>query len=418
LVYPVRAGYEPWPVSVEVSQDTVSPHFPESIQFDFKVKFSGDAPRFNKVELSYQLIGEVATKVRPINFSRDIGQEISASFQADTQKDYIPPGTRLNYFWTLYDETGKVYNTAAKEFTYLDTRFKFQELKSGIVTVRWYQGDANFGQTILNKASATIEKLNKLYSLTPKNPINITVYPDSRTLFTALPPNTAEWVGGQATPTLGTILLSLAPDNQAEIGRSVPHEISHQVVYQATRNPYNMLPTWLDEGLAVQSQDQVEGFLLEAFERAIDKHTLYPLRTLNSSFPTDTQQSYLAYAESVKVVQYILDKYGQAAMGKLLDAFREGVTYDEAFQRGLGINLDDLDQKWKQSIGYSVLALSPTSAAPSPTFTSLPVSPSVAAGSSVHASPEKLSWLAVAGTLLLIGGGCGLTIFFLRRSRY
>lgn len=364
------------PPTVQVSQNSASPNFPDNIGFDFKAKVASGSPTFKKLEFSFRLVGDVATSVRLINFERGTGQEISANTSIDTQKDYIPPGSRLSYFWTLYDEAGTAYATRTQELIYNDARFKFRELKSGIVTVRWYQGDDNFGKATLNKALATIDKLGKLYKLEPKNPINITIYPDSRTMFTALPPNTAEWVGGQAFPSLGTIVLSIAPGNLTEIGRSVPHEVSHQVIYQATVNPYNGPPRWLDEGLAVSNQDQVEGILQETFERGVDKRTLYPLRVLNGSFPADGQESYLAYGQSVKVVQYILSKYGQDAMTKILSAFREGVTYDDAIRRGIGIGLDDLDREWKQSINYPVPALvAATPATPTIGFTPIPITP-------------------------------------------
>lgn len=442
------AAEEEWPASVQVSQNSATSNFPNNIKFEFRAKANNGSPNFKKAELSFRLVGEVATSVRLVSLGS--GPEISVSYQQDTQKDYIPPGTRLTYFWTLYDEADKAYRTPPLEWTYLDNRFKFKELKSGVVSVRWYQGDDSFGQAILSKATATIEKLGKLYQIEPKNPINITVYPDSRTLFTALPPNTAEWVGGQATPTLGTIVLAIAPGNLTEVGRSVPHEVSHQVVYQATLNPYNVPPTWLDEGLAVASQDQVEGFLIETFERAVDKHTLFPLRVLNGSFPADSQESYLAYAESVKVVQYIQSKYGQAALAKMLAAFKEGVSYDEAVRRGLGIGLDDLDREWKQSIGYPLspeaTAIPTTTPAPlaalapatDPTLTPAPTAVAIAPQPQVENSPtpavvasvvtpapvnsssnslDKFFWPLLAGAGLLICGGLGIILAFWMKQK-
>ncbi len=438
---------EPLPASVQVSQNTATPHFPENIQFDFKAKLTNAAFNLKKAELSYRLVGDIDTSVRPANFNLSSSRELSASFQVDTRKDYFPPGARLTYYWTLYDTAGTGYSSPTQELTYHDNRFSFRELKSGLVTVRWYQGDANFGQAALNKATSTIEKLSKLYKLEPKTPIILTIYPDSRTMFTALPPNTAEWVGGQATPSLGTIVLSIAPGNLLELGRSIPHEISHQVVYQATLNPYNVPPTWLDEGLAVSNQEQIEAVLLEALARGIDKRNLFSLRALNGSFPADSQESYLAYAQSLKTVQYILSKYGQEALAKILAAFRDGVTYDEAVRRGLGISLDDLDREWKQSIGYLVSApvLAPAATVTSvsatgsvsatvsvqPTAACLASDPRCASGGQANLLPstaptlanqttsnsQQNFWLPIIGGIGLVGVGLSLSLFAVRRKK-
>ncbi|HEX2909738.1 MAG TPA: peptidase MA family metallohydrolase [Chloroflexia bacterium] len=340
------------PPGVQVALNTAVPNFPDNITFQFKATLTSEIPVLSQVDLAYRVNGEVATNVHRQKLENSSSPE--AKYVVDTQKEYIPPGASISYYWRLTDSQGNIYETPHQIFAYQDNRFNFKELKKGLLTVRWYQGDANFGQTALNKAQATVDRLSGLYKVQPDKPINITIYPDSRAMFTALPPNTQEWVGGQAIPELGTIVLAVAPGDLKELGRSIPHEVSHQVVYQATRNPYNVPPKWLDEGLAVNNQDQVDGFLQEAFERGRDKRTLFPLRVLNGSFPADTQQSYLAYGQSVQLVRYILKTYGDSAIEKMLAAFKTGMSYDEVVETGLGISLDQLDWEWKKSISYPV----------------------------------------------------------------
>ena len=57
------------------------------------------------------------------------------------------------------------------------------------------------------------------------------------------------------TPALHVIMAVLPPGNYDEVGRVVPHEISHQVLHQATDNPFSRPPQWLNEGLAVYWQE-------------------------------------------------------------------------------------------------------------------------------------------------------------------
>jgi hypothetical protein len=297
----------------------------------------------------------VATSVRPADVTKN-SDGIGAKATIDTKRNYIPPGTHISYYWEFVGSDGKIaYDSPSQQLVYQDERFQFQELQSGVVTVRWYQGKDTFGKAALDKAIATIDRLGKEYNIKPTNNINITIYPNTQAMFTALPPNTAEWVGGQAMPTLGTIVLAIPPNDTSEINRSIPHEVTHQVNYQATKNPYNYLPKWLDEGLAVYNQDQVDAFLTQAFQRGLEKQSLIPLRVLDGNFPADTQQSYMAYGESVNVIQYILKKYGNTGIGKIMNSFKDGVSYNEAIQIGLGISLDELDREWKESLGYGGL---------------------------------------------------------------
>lgn len=338
--------------SISIQQSKATPDFPNSIKFEVTAKIAANA-NLQKTTLNYQLQGNAATSVHSTDL-KGVGGVSQISAALDTNRSYIPPGTHLTYYWEFTDKSGAVFDSPTQELAYQDKRFAFQDLSQGVVTVRWYQGSNAFGHAALDKALTTIDRLGREYNIKPTKAINITIYPDTQAMFTALPPNTAEWVGGQAMPTLGTIVLAIPPGNMSEIGRSIPHEVTHQVNYQATKNPYNYLPKWLDEGLAVYNQDQVDGFLNQAFQRGIDKQSLIPLRVLNGSFPADSQQSYMSYGESYNVVKYILKKYGNAGLERILASFKNGVSYDEAVQQGLGIGLDELDREWKASFGYAV----------------------------------------------------------------
>lgn len=350
----VRAANSPLDGKITVQSTNITADFPSSLEFDLIAKIAIDAPTIKQVSLNYQLIGNYATSVRPATIT-DTNYIMNGQVKIDTKRYYIPPGTRISYYWEFTDSAGDVYDTEPQQTNYQDERFDFEEVSGGVVTVRWYEGSQAFGQLMLSTAQDTINRLSKQYGIpAPTTPINITIYPDTTSMFTALPSNTAEWVGGQAVPTLGTIVLAIPPGDNTEVRRSIPHEVTHQVNYQATKNPYNYLPKWLDEGLAVNNQAQVDAFLTQSFERALDTDQLIPLRVLNGDFPPDTQQSYLAYGESVNVVQYILKKYGSAGITKIFAAFKAGASYDDAIRQGLGISLDELDREWRKSLGYPV----------------------------------------------------------------
>ena len=93
----------------------------------------------------------------------------------------------------------------------------------------------------------------------------------------------------------------------------------------------------------------------QALNRAINNNELLTLRTLSSPFSADADEAILSYAQSGAVVEFIIDTYGAEAMSELLNALSEGALYDEALEQVLGLNSDDLDNAFRESIGLPPL---------------------------------------------------------------
>jgi hypothetical protein len=128
--------------------------------------------------------------------------------------------------------------------------------------------------------------------------------------------------------------------------------VVHLIIAQATANPFNSPPPWLDEGLATYYQEVKDPRFDRVLNSAVQGGTLIPLRALNAGFPDDPNLALLSYAESESVVQFIIEQKGQDRMAALINVFRDGVSYDQAVQKSLGISLDELDREWKAWLGY------------------------------------------------------------------
>ena len=201
-------------------------------------------------------------------------------------------------------------------------------------------------------ATAGLTHLFDQTGLTLTMPAEIWVYTTDAELAAALPPGEPEWVGGKAFPDVGVILALIADDDQAtsEARRVLPHELAHLVVYQATHNPYNTPPVWLDEGIAVNNQQDGDPFLAQVLAEAARSNALLPLRTLESGFPADSDQALLSYAESAGAVRFLLDRYGAQRVNTLLRSFQGGVTYDDALATTLGTTTEQLDADWRATL--------------------------------------------------------------------
>ena len=274
---------------------------------------------------------------------------IDTSYELDLRDGSIPPGIEILYRWRVTEADGDMVETEDAPVTWLDTRFTWDEASSPRVQVASYGRGADFNQQVLASAETTIDRLSERFSAEMTHPIRIWVY-NSREDFTgSLAPNSEPWIVGAAYPWLGLINAVLPPSNPDELGRVIPHEISHQVLFQATQNPFNQPPSWLEEGLATLAQTGGTASLWRAVEAAAGADQLDELRVLNGQFPYDSGEAMLAYGESMSVVTYLLDTYGEEGLSRLIAVLENGITYDAAVQQALGISLDQLSDDWHEA---------------------------------------------------------------------
>jgi uncharacterized membrane protein YgaE (UPF0421/DUF939 family) len=124
--------------------------------------------------------------------------------------------------------------------------------------------------------------------------------------------------------------------------------LSHLVVHQVVDTPLGGLPRWLDEGLAMYTEGELEPSYQRALEQAIQDERLITVRSLSSSFPADSELAHLSYAQSYDLVRYIIEEQGRSKMAQLLQTFANGAYYDDALQQVLGLDSDGLDAAWRE----------------------------------------------------------------------
>jgi hypothetical protein len=329
-----------------IALDDAVAKFPDGITFSLDAE--SDHP-IADVELMYRVPGIETYSVELPRFQS--GTTSLAIDQAvDLRSGDLPPGLDVQYHWRITDENGDVIETPEKTVLWEDSRYNWTPLKGQHVTVYSYDGDAAFEQEILDTAERTIASLTKAYGVEPNQEIRLWSYVSKDDFYGALAPNSEPWIAGAAFPGLHEILAILPQGDDYEVKRVVPHEISHQVLHQATENPFNSPPQWMDEGLAVFNQETGrDRFYAHALELAAQGN-VPPLRTLNGNFPYDHQGAMDAYSLSLSAVIYILDTYGNEGMSRLIGTFRDGVTYEDAIEKGLGITFDELDKQWRDDL--------------------------------------------------------------------
>ena len=329
-----------------VARNEATVEFPEGITFSLDAQTTD--PIAN-LELLYRSPGLETFSVELPPFEAG-ATELEVEHPVDLRAGELPPGIDVQYRWRITEADGDVVETPEQTLSWFDDRYDWTPLSGPNVTVYTYDADPAFQQAILDAAERTVASLAESYEAELEQPIRVWVYADKDHLYGALPPNSEPWIAGAAFPALHVIMAVLPPGDYDEAGRVVPHEISHQVLHQATQNAFSSPPQWLDEGLATYWQESGrDRFYSYALELAATGE-VPPLRTLNGTFPYDRDGATASYAFSLTAVMYILDTWGDEGMSKLLATLEEGVTYDDAIEQGLGITFDELDRRWREDL--------------------------------------------------------------------
>jgi hypothetical protein len=334
-------------VAVSVSNDSAQPDFPNSITFNLSAE---SASPTESVELLYSIAGEETLHMSTPAFTP--GTSVQVTDSIDMQINQVPPGVDITYHWKLTGADGSTFETEPTAMLWKDDRYDWKEVSNDHVSVYAYNGNEKFNRSILDSAQRTIDKVQKEFGVELDTPIRIWAYQSQKDFQGALFANSEEWSVGATFPQLNLIVATLPEGDDYSVGRVVPHEVTHQVLYQATKNPFNSPPRWLDEGLAVLHQEQGKEEYADYVDAAAKEGRLYSVRALNSDFPYDPDDVHLAYAESLSIVQFIIDHFGSDKMGALIAAYRQGLSHDEAAMQALGVDLGGLDKLWKESLGY------------------------------------------------------------------
>jgi hypothetical protein len=285
------------------------------------------------------------------------GTRVDATWEWDMRKGGgLPPGTAIFYWWKVSDASGNSIETEPARLMFNDDRYSWRSLTEGLITLHWYQGDETFARELLKTAVQAQIQLKNSTGAEPEKPLHIYIYASAQDLRGAMifP---QEWTGGVAFTRHSTISIGIAPAELAWGKRAMTHEFTHLIIHQQTFNPYGDLPTWLDEGLAMYNEGDLQASFASLLIKAIVEDKLISVRSLSSPFSAFPEQAVLSYAESYTIVAFLIGNYGQSKMLELLTAFRNGSGYDEALTKVYGFDMDGLDSQWREFLKKAVKAV-------------------------------------------------------------
>jgi hypothetical protein len=269
----------------------------------------------------------------------------------------------LTYWWEIVDQAGQTLRSDPRTLAYIDNRFTWMDLTQGPVRVHWYQGDSGLGQSAATIANEALPKLQQQLGVEATGPIDVYIYASVEELQSAVELAGRSWLGGQARPELGVVMIATPPDAEStlRLRRDLPHELTHLMVFIAAKAGYRSVPRWLDEGLASVNEAEPNALQAVALQEALAKNQAPSLETLCGSFPNDASAALVAYAESRVVVQQIIDSYGLTGIQALMAVYRDGASCAAGVERGLNTTLSGLEFKVRASAPGGVAAMAQNS---------------------------------------------------------
>ena len=267
---------------------------------------------------------------------------VEANFTLGTSMGYIPPGSALEYFYTVRDAHNNTIQSEAQTIIYTDPRFDWQTTIVGALSLMWHDQPLERVEAIGDQLRISIEKVEGLLETRLKAHTRGVIY------------NTRD-EADQAFPSLSATI----DDRQIFHGfaftdwnvftgvglnpRLITHEVAHLLLHQTVNSHQSRVPAWIDEGFSsyVEPGGSRVGSTIVAGHRS----TMMPLRFMGSvpGKPSDVGFFYLK-AESV--VGYLIETYGDDNFRALLEGLNKGQTVDAALLETYGFDQDGLEQSW------------------------------------------------------------------------
>jgi tetratricopeptide (TPR) repeat protein len=234
----------------------------------------------------------------------------------------------------------------------LDTLTDYQTFKTGSAEVRLNKKEAAlllpYIQPELKRAISMYEGM---YKVTLAGPVRVEVYPnhdDFMVRTIGLPGQ-----GGLLGVTFGTVVAidspSARPPGHLNWADTLWHELNHVYVISASNK---LVPRWFAEGVAVHEEGVVSrdwgDRLTPDIVAALKEKKLLPVVQLDRGFvrPEYPSQVLVSYYEAGKICDYIVEKWGDAAILSIIHSYAARKTTAEAIESNLQESPETFDKNF------------------------------------------------------------------------
>ncbi len=333
------------PVLVVHDQQVLS-EFPTGLRFSISASLPSATARAD-VRFS---VGTNATYYESTTYFDGTTEPVVEMFMS-FQNLGIPTGVDIEYRWRFHTESGETLETEPQTFPWIDNRFDWVTYQSDDTIVFAYGSDEELYLETVDAAQETVERFQTMLDAPARpEPVRIWLYNSQNDLYGSLSPNSREWIGGVSYANFSLIAAVVPEGAENSMLRVIPHEVVHQILADATVNPFAFLPAWFDEGMAGYGQPVGTENFDEVVLIAYEEGALPSVRSMISEWGSDSVLARISYAASYSVVTFIADTMGEEALKRIADGYAAGLSHDDVFDTALGLTVDELDAMWREHI--------------------------------------------------------------------
>ncbi|MDD3852391.1 MAG: hypothetical protein PHD40_01895 [Syntrophomonadaceae bacterium] len=225
----------------------------------------------------------------------------------------------------------------------------FSQMESDNFIIKYTGLDSSYSAMIAEAAEEAYAEVSQEFNREPRNKTILVVYPDSPSLANSFGWDKNEkalgvyWAGSIRIVSPEEWMSD--PLDKQEFSREGPmvHEFVHLMVDELTGGNYNR---WWTEGIAQYYEKKITGF--EFAEPSLEDGQLkfYDLSVLGKQF--DQTDQAIAYWESLQVVEYIVNYYGEEDLFTIMNYLGQGCSLEKSISKALGLEYHEFAQDFYQ----------------------------------------------------------------------
>jgi Tol biopolymer transport system component len=247
--------------------------------------------------------------------------------------------------------------TQAQYFRYGKNKVHYAETDWSFIQSRhftvYYYDDPVLADFAARAAEEAFAPMASLFRLQPERRISMIVYPNHAEFAVTNAvdlPTFSDGIGGVTELFKNRIAVPFAGDYR-DFRRVLHHELVHAVINEVyyggsiegliKLGQRMRIPNWFNEGLAE--------YLALGWDTQSDMYIRESI--INDHLPDiDQLGGYMAYRGGQAVWDYVAEQYGQEKIAEILRRLRTARSVDQAFQRSIGLSVEELSAQWKRAL--------------------------------------------------------------------
>lgn len=209
-------------------------------------------------------------------------------------------------------------------------------------------GDFVLWDEVLRILENAYREIGQALGYFPSQPIQVVLLTREQFYSTA---GTPAWADALFDPVLGRIKVPTqgALTDKVWLAQVLRHEFVHALIHERMGVEAMKVPTWLNEGLAMQLAGGIWP-TLDDMARGSNLR-LIPLPALEKGWGfLSMEAATMAYVEANSATKYLIDRWGMEKVRRILSRIKKGDTIGGALHDKIMISYDDFEQRWKRTL--------------------------------------------------------------------